>query len=397
MRPTGALHLGHLCGALANWRKLQETRDCFFFVADWHALTTEYARPLDLAEQSRETIAEWIAAGIDPAEATLFVQSDVPAHAELFTLLSMLCPLPWLERVPTYREQIEQLGELRELATYGFLGYPLLQAADILIYRAHEVPVGEDQAPHVEFARDIAKRFNYIYGAAVDSLGPTLKEYERDKKIEAKRQAFLERGDREALNAALNEIDNFKDMTEEQREKYRAWVQSRGVEILTPPVARLTPTPRLPGTDGRKMSKSYDNAVNLMEAAPFLEEKLLRMVTDPARKRRKDPGDPDKCPVFQIHKAFSDSETLAWVDSGCRSADIGCVDCKKALAKHVNECLDPIRDRRYKLKDDELSDILSVGAKKAREIAEETMVKVRQAMRISEQPKSDKFVVQQEN
>ena len=384
MRPTGALHLGHLCGALANWRELQNSRECFFFVADWHALTTEYAAPPDLAEQSRKMVADWLAAGIDPERATLFVQSQVPAHAELFAVLSSLCPLSWLEGVPTYREQLEQLGEHRELATFGFLGYPLLQAADILIYHAHEVPVGEDQAPHVEFAREIVRRFNRIYGDASPPTADTVKERELLEKIQANRRIFEERGDREALSAAARKaIDACEGLSYKKRREWIGYALEGVRQILTPPEARLTSDPRLPGVDGRKMSKSYGNTVDLQDAPDIVQTKLVRMVTDPARKRRDDKGDPDKCPAFAIHRAFSDSETVAWAADGCRSASIGCVDCKKALAENVNAELKPIQCKLDGLRDDDISDILRDGGKKAREVAEKTMADVREAMKMS--------------
>ena len=385
MRPTGALHLGHLCGALANWRKLQETRQCFFFVADWHALTTEYASPPDLAAQSRQTAAEWLAAGINPDSAVLFVQSHVPQHAELFTLLSSLCPLPWLERVPTYREQIQQLAESRDLATFGFLGYPLLQAADILIYRANEVPVGEDQAPHIEFAREIARRFNHFYGRDPQAENSALEKIPQplQKSIRDARDEYSEKGDDSALQSVLAEIQKAPKISAADRQALEGFLKSAGRQILAEPAAVLTPDCRLPGTDGRKMSKSYGNAVSFFESEKEVEAKLVRMMTDPARQRRSDSGDPEKCPAFQIHKAFSDFETVAWADSGCRSADIGCVDCKKALAKNVNAALNPIRERREKLSDDLVDDILHSGAGRAREVAEETMQDARRAMRLT--------------
>ena len=385
MRPTGALHIGHLCGALANWRALQNSpRDCFFFVADWHALTTEYANPPRLAEQSRETAASWLAAGLDPNRAALFVQSHVPEHAELFTLLAPLCPLSWLERVPTYREQMEQLGESRDLATFGFLGYPLLQAADILLYRASEVPVGEDQSPHVEFAREIVRRFNHFYGRDPEAEESALAKLPAPlrKKLSAARAAYSEKGDESALGAAQEELENFSGLSELEREILEGFLKSGGRRVLTEPDVLLTEDARLPGLDGRKMSKSYGNAIGFFEAEKEVETKLVRMVTDPARKRRDDPGDPDKCPAFQIHKAFSDSETAAWADSGCRSAKIGCVECKKALAKNVNAMLDPIRAAREKLTDDEVGDVLRDGAARAGEAARETMDAVRRAMRL---------------
>ena len=384
MRPTGALHLGHLCGALANWRELQRDRQCFFFVADWHALATEYADPPDLARLSREMVADWLAAGISPERAVLFAQSRVPEHGELFAVLANLCPLPWLERVPTYREQLRELGDQRELATFGFLGYPLLQAADILIYRAREVPVGEDQAPHVEFAREIARRFNHAYGR--DSLAEekALKKLPAQTRavVSAARSARAQTGDDSKLAAALAAIESASGLSDAERQTLRGFAKSAGREILREPAVMLAPDARLPGTDGRKMSKSYGNAVDLVDPPEVVETKLVRMVTDPARRRRDDPGDPDKCPAFAIHKAFSDSETVAWADAECRKAGIGCVDCKKALAKNVNAKLNPIRERRAAVRENDVADILSDGATRAREVANQTMAEVRSAMRL---------------
>ena len=382
MRPTGALHLGHLCGALANWRELQRDRQCFFFVADWHALATEYADPPDLARLSREMVADWLAAGISPERAVLFVQSQVPAHAELFTVLSALCPLSWLESVPTYREQIEQLGDSRELATFGFLGYPLLQTADILIYRAQEVPVGEDQTPHIEFAREIARKFNRAYGGSAPPEASTVEERKLGEKIAAIRREFGEQGgDRNTMAArVLEAIDDCPNLSHPKKTMWIGYAHEGVRRILTPPEVRLTPDPRLPGVDGRKMSKSYGNTVDLRDPPDVVETKLVRMVTDPARKRRNDPGDPDKCPAFAIHKAFSDSETVTWADAGCRSADIGCVDCKKKLAENVNAKLEPTQRKLDHLRDDDISDILADGGKRAREVTEETMADVREAM-----------------
>jgi tryptophanyl-tRNA synthetase len=316
MRPTGAAHLGHLVGAFENWVAMQDELECFYPIVDWHALTTDYANTSDLRANIRELALDFLAVGLD--RSTLFVQSHVPAHAELHLLLSMIVPLPWLERVPTYKEQIEQLRE-KDLSTYGFLGYPLLQAADILIYRADFVPVGEDQKPHVEVTREIARRFNHFYG-------PVLRE----------------------------------------------------------PDVKLTETPKLPGTDGRKMSKSYGNTINLSEDESSIREKLKTMVTDPARKRRSDPGDPAKCPVFDLHKVFSTAETQAWSAEGCRTAGIGCIECKSALADHLVARLAPIRERRlyYEKRPDEVRDIYLSGARRAREVTGETMDDVRSAVKL---------------
>jgi tryptophanyl-tRNA synthetase len=316
MRPTGAAHLGHLVGAFENWVAMQDELECFYPIVDWHALTTDYANTSELRNNIRELALDFLAVGLD--RSTLFVQSHVPAHAELHLLLSMVVPLPWLERVPTYKEQIEQLRE-KDLNTYGFLGYPLLQAADILIYRADFVPVGEDQKPHVELTREIARRFNHFYG-------PVLRE----------------------------------------------------------PDVKLTATPKLPGTDGRKMSKSYGNTINLSEDESSIRRKLKTMVTDPARKLRSDPGDPAKCPVFDLHKVFSTKETQAWAAEGCRTAGIGCIECKNALADHLVARLASIRERRlyYEKRPDEVRDIFLEGARRAREVTRETMDDVRAAVKL---------------
>jgi tryptophanyl-tRNA synthetase len=318
MRPTGALHLGHLTGALDNWVRLQDAYDCFFAIVDWHALTTDYANPGAVGENILEVATDWLAAGLDPARSALFVQSQVPEHAELHLLLSMVVPVPWLTRVPSYKEQQQQLQD-RDLSTYGFLGYPLLQTADIIVYKADAVPVGEDQAPHIELAREVVRRFNGLYGA-----------------------------------------------------------------VFPEPKTLLTETPRMPGTDGRKMSKSYGNAVFLKDDPGTVREKLRPMVTDPARKRRSDPGNPDVCPVFDLHKAFSPPETQAWSAAGCRSAGIGCLDCKARLTDHLLERLAEIHARRpeYAKRPDTVWDVLREGTRRARSVARATMEEVRAAMKI---------------
>jgi tryptophanyl-tRNA synthetase len=318
MRPTGALHLGNYLGALENWVSLQDRYECFFFIADWHSLTSDYADTSAICENAIDVATDWLAAGLDPARSTLFVQSLVPQHAELHLLLSMIVPVPWLERVPTYKEQQQQLSD-KDLSTYGFLGYPLLQTADIIIYKANAVPVGEDQAPHVEISREIVRRFNNLYG-----------------------------------------------------------------EVFPEPQTLLTEAKRIPGTDGRKMSKSYGNAIFLKDDPETVRQKLRPMVTDPARQRRTDPGDPDKCPVFDLHRAFSPAGTREWAAAGCRSAGIGCLDCKARLADHMLERLAGVHARRPELakRPDTVWDILVEGSKKAREVAEATMEDVRGAMKI---------------
>jgi tryptophanyl-tRNA synthetase len=317
-RPTGPLHIGHLVGALENWVRMQATHECFFAIADWHALTSEYEDPSRIREYTLEMAADWIAAGIDPERSTLFVQSHVPEHAELHLLLSMIVPIGWLERVPTYKEQQEQVSH-RDLANYGFLGYPVLQAADILVYRAGFVPVGEDQLAHLELCREIARRFNGLYGP-----------------------------------------------------------------VFPEPQGLTTRVPRLPGTDGRKMSKSYGNAINLADDAESIRRKILTMVTDPARKRRTDPGNPDVCPVFDFHRAFSDEATRARVDAGCRSAGIGCIDCKTMLLQHLEPALAPFQERRREIlaHRGRVREVLAEGARRARAEAGATMRLVREAMKI---------------
>ncbi len=318
MRPTGPLHLGHLTGALDNWVRLQDSYDCFYSVVDWHALTTNYADPADIRENVLEVACDWLAVGLDPQRSALFVQSWVPEHAELHLLLSMIVPVPWLERVPSYKEQQQQLSD-RDLSTYGFLGYPLLQTADIVIYKADAVPVGEDQAPHVELTREVVRRFNNLYGP-----------------------------------------------------------------VFPEPKTLLTETPRTPGTDGRKMSKSYGNAIYLKDDPETVRQKLKPMVTDERRKRRTDPGVPEECPVFDLHKAFSSAETREWAAAGCRTAGIGCLDCKGRLTGHVLERLAGIHQRRaeYAARPDTVWDVLREGSRRARAVAQATMEEVRGALRI---------------
>lgn len=387
MRPTGGLHIGHLRGALQNWRRLQDDgEECFFFVADWHALTTDYASPEDLSERARTMVSAWVASGIDPAKAIVFRQSDVPAHAELCALLSMLCPLSWLEHLPTYKEQKAQMQ--RDLETLGFLSYPLLQSADIMIYAADGVPVGEDQLPHIEFAREIARRFNRLYGQT-DSFQQkrahtgTAIGKDADKSLRARRNAYIEKGDAESLQNGLRDIEELK-IAETEKAVLRDDLLYGGEEILRPPQAYLTATPKLPGTDGRKMSKSYGNAVELFDTPDIVNKKIARMTTDPARKRRADPGEPANCPVWKLHEAFSDEETQTWAAAGCRSADIGCLDCKKRLCEFINAELSPILDRRAEAEKPGAAEaILADGAKRARLAADQTMQAVRRAMRVA--------------
>jgi len=322
MRPTGKLHLGHFKGVLENWLQLQSDNQCYFFAADWHALTTDYANPEIVKNTIWEMLLDWLAVGIDPEKATIFIQSEVPEHAELHLLFSFMTPLPWLERVPTYKDQIEQLRE-KDLGTYGFLGYPLLQSADILIYMADAVPVGEDQVPHIELTREVARRFNFLYRKPEQPLFPE-------------------------------------------------------------PKALLMPASKLPGLDGRKMSKSYGNTIEISEEWATTEKKVKTMPTDPARVKRTDPGNPEKCPVWDFHKVYSTEEERAWVKEGCTTAGIGCIECKTCMLKHLEEELQPIRDRRIELARnmDDVRDIVKAGNEKARHAASRTMEKVRKTLKM---------------
>jgi len=386
MRPTGALHIGHYHGALKNWVRLQDEHPCFFFVADWHALTTHYETPEVLAASVWDMVIDWFAAGLDPKKATVFIQSRVPEHAELFLLLSMATPLGWLERVPTYKDQIEKIKE-RDLATYGFLGYPLMQAADILIYRATMVPVGEDQVPHIEMTREIARRFNSLFGrepgfedkakAAVKKLGS------RNAKLyEELRTSFQQRGDTEALEQARALLAQAQSLSMEDRERALGHLEGSGRVILVEPAAKLTETPKLPGLDGQKMSKSYGNMILMREEPKALTEKIRRMTTDPARVRRTDPGEPERCPVWQLHKVYSSAETQSWAANGCRTAGIGCLDCKQPVIDAMLTEQQPWRERAQPFIDDPalLRAIVDEGCDKARSAARETMRDVRDAM-----------------
>ncbi len=386
MRPTGSLHLGHFHGALKNWVKLQSEYPCFFFVADWHALTTHYDTPEVIEEHVWDMVIDWLAAGIDPARATLFIQSRVPEHAELHTLLSMITPLGWLERVPSYKDQQEKLAE-RDLATYGFLGYPLLQSADILMYRAAWVPVGEDQVPHVELTREVARRFNHLFGrepgfeekakAAVKKLGS-----KKGRLYVELRTRYQEQGDEGALQAARALLNEQQNLSMGDRERLFGYLEGGGRMILVEPRALLTDSSKLPGLDGQKMSKSYNNTITLREDAATVTKKLRTMPTDPARVKRNDPGDPEKCPVWQLHLVYSDDATRAWVQQGCRSAGIGCLECKQPLIQSILAEQAPMRERAQRYLDDPtlVRSIIADGCEKARALAAETMREVREAM-----------------
>ncbi|CAJ0808293.1 tryptophan--tRNA ligase [Ralstonia wenshanensis] len=386
MRPTGALHLGHYHGVLKNWVRLQAEYPCFFFVADWHALTTHYESPEVIAESVWEMLIDWLAAGVDPTQATLFIQSRVPEHAELFLLLSMGTPLGWLERVPTYKDQIEKLKE-KDLSTYGFLGYPLLQAADILIYRAGFVPVGEDQVPHVEMTREVARRFNYLYGR---EPGFEEKALEAAKKLGGKRAklylelrtAYQERGEDEALEQARALLAESQSLSMGDRERLFGYLEGARKIILPEPQVLLTEASRMPGLDGQKMSKSYGNTIRMREDKETVEKKVRTMPTDPARVRRTDPGDPDKCPVWQLHQVYSDTDTKEWVQKGCRSAGIGCLECKQPVIEGILREQQPMLERAQKYMDDPslLRAIIADGCDNARKVTQETMREVREAM-----------------
>jgi len=386
MRPTGRLHLGHYHGVLKNWLRLQNEYQCLFFVADWHALTTHYDTPQVIDENVRDMVVDWLAAGVDPAQATLFVQSRVIEHAELHLLLSMMTPLGWLERVPTYKDQQEKLSE-KDLSTYGFLGYPLLQSADILIYRANLVPVGEDQVPHIEFTREICRRFNHLYGrepgfedkarAAVKKLGT-----KKARVYEECRTAYQEKGDDEALESAKALLNDAQNLSMNDRERLFGYLEGSGKMILAEPEALLTEASKMPGLDGQKMSKSYGNTIALREDPDTVTKKIRTMPTDPARVRRTDPGTPEKCPVWQFHQVYSDDSVRQWVTAGCTSAGIGCLECKQPVIDAVLAELAPIRERAQYYEDnpDQVRNILADGCEKAQELARDTMRDVREAM-----------------
>jgi tryptophanyl-tRNA synthetase len=386
MRPTGALHLGHYHGALKNWVRLQSEYPCLFFVADWHALTTHYDSPDVIGNNIWEMVIDWLAAGVDPQQSTLFIQSRVPEHAELHLLLSMCTPLGWLERVPTYKDQQEKLSD-RDLATYGFLGYPLLQAADILMYRAAWVPVGEDQVPHIELTREVARRFNHLFGRepgfedkareAVRRLGS-----KRARLYDELRKRFQEQGDEEALRQGRELLEQSANLSMGDRERLFGFLEGSRKIILSEPQALLTEASRMPGIDGQKMSKSYGNAIAMREEPDEVRRKIRTMPTDPARVRRTDPGDPGRCPVWQLHAVYSDDATRQWVQTGCTTAGIGCLDCKQPVIDAVLKEQEIFRERAQPYLDDPslLRNIVSDGCERARKDAEATMRDVREAM-----------------
>jgi tryptophanyl-tRNA synthetase len=389
MRPTGRLHLGHYHGVLKNWVKLQHEYECFFFVADWHALTTDYEHAQNIQQHTFDTVVDWLAAGVNPGAATVFVQSKVPEHAELHLLLSMITPVSWLERVPSYKDQQAKLND-RDLATYGFLGYPLLQSADILIYRAGKVPVGADQVAHVELTREVARRFNHIYGrepgfeelaeAAVAKMGKKNARLYRELQ-----RRYLEQGDGEALERARALLADQQNLSIGDRERLFGYLEGGGRIILPEPQALLTREAKVPGLDGEKMSKSYRNTINLREEPALVDQKIRTMKTDPARVRRTDPGNPDVCPVYDLHRIYSSEEVLAWSGAGCRSAGIGCLECKQPVIDAINAEQSVIRERAQQFEQDPalVQSILLEGAEKARDAARATLDEVRAAIGIS--------------
>ncbi|MCB6185352.1 tryptophan--tRNA ligase [Leeia sp. TBRC 13508] len=386
MRPTGSLHLGHYHGVLKNWVKLQSEHECFFMVADWHALTTNYDNVQIIENSVWDMVIDWLAAGVDPSQATVFIQSRVPEHAELHLLLSMITPNGWLERMPTYKDQMEKLSH-KDLNTYGFLGYPLLQSADILVYRGNMVPVGEDQVPHIEFTREIARRFNHLYGkepgyqekaeAAIKKLGG-----KKGKLYDELRTRYQQDGDAEALEAGRALLEDAQNLSIGDRERLYGYLEGGGKMILPESQPLLTEASRMPGLDGQKMSKSYQNTITLREDADSVAKKVKQMPTDPARVRRTDAGNPDKCPVWKLHEVYSSDDVKTWVKAGCTSAGIGCIECKQPVIEGVLAEQKPMQERAQMYMDDPtlVRNIIAEGCEKAREVARETMKDVREAM-----------------
>ena len=386
MRPTGRMHIGHYHGALKNWVRLQQEYECLYFAADWHALTTHYEEPEVIAQTVWDMLIDWLAAGLDPNRSTIFIQSRVPEHAELHLLLGMMTPVGWLERVPTYKDQQQKLAD-RDLSTYGFLGYPLMQGADILIYRANLVPVGEDQVSHLELVRELARRFNFIYGrepgfeekaqAAVKKLGAR-----KAKRYDALRTAFQEQGDEQALVAARELLEDTQNLSLGDRERLFGYLEGARRVILPEPQPLLTETPKVPGLDGQKMSKSYGNAIFMREDPAEVTRKVRTMQTDPARVRRTDPGNPEKCPVWPLHQIYSDDAIRQWVWQGCTTAGIGCLECKQPVIDGIIKEQAPIIERAQRYLDDPqlVRNIVADGCERARNLAEETMRDVREAM-----------------
>ena len=386
MRPTGSLHLGHYHGVLKNWINLQHEYECFFFVADWHALTTNYEDTSPISASASQMVVDWLSVGINPGEATLFVQSRVPEHAELHLLLSMITPVSWLERVPSYKDQQDKLKE-KDLSTYGFLGYPLLQTADILIYKAGYVPVGEDQVAHIEMSREVARRFNYIYGRDAD-YGEKAEEAARkmgkkNAKLYSKiRKDYQENGKVEALEKGRALLESQQNISVGDKERLLGYIEGGGKVILPEPQSLLTQDSKMPGLDGEKMSKSYNNTISLREEPDSVEQKLKTMPTDPARVRRADPGNPSKCPVWKLHNVYSSDDVKSWAIEGCKSASIGCVDCKGPLIDSVLKEQQPVRERalEYLSNPESIQAVIDEGSERAREVARDTLEEVKDAM-----------------
>ena len=388
MRPTGRLHLGHYHGVLKNWLKLQNEYDSYFFVADYHAFTTHYADKIDLETNVMEMVVDWLATGVNPNTATIFVQSKVPEHAELHLLLSMSTPLSWLERVPSYKDQQLKL-KTKDLATYGFLGYPLLQSADILMYKANLVPVGEDQVAHIELTREVARRFNHIYGREADfeekseaAIGKMGKK--QAKLFRSLRKSYQETGDDEALIKAQALLQEQQNITLGDRVRLAGYIEGVGKIILPEPESLLTKASKMPGLDGQKMSKSYNNTISLRDTKQQIETKIKRMPTDPARIKLTDAGNPEKCPVWQLHKVYSEQQTCDWVVDGCTQAKMGCVECKQPVIDTVQAQLMPMQERiaKYQADPDLIKQIIHEGSQKARSVAKQTIAEVREAMGI---------------
>ena len=389
MRPTGQMHLGHYHGVLKNWIELQNEYDSYYFVADWHAFTTHYSDNIDLESNVSNMVVDWLATGINPNTSTIFVQSKVPEHAELHLLLSMSTPISWLERVPSFKDQQEKL-KTKDLSTYGFLGYPLLQSADILIYKAGLVPVGEDQVAHVEFTREVARRFNYVYGresgfeekaeSAVNKMGK-----KQAKLYRQLRKAYQETGDDESLVKAKALLGERKNITLGDRERLLGYIEGLGKIILIEPEALLTKASKMPGLDGQKMSKSYENMISLRDEPEVITQKIKKMPTDPARIKLSDPGDPNKCPVWQMHQIYSPKDTLDWVVEGCTKAKIGCIECKGPVIDSVISELGPIQERiaKYQSNPNLIQEIIFDGSERARSVAKNTLEEVRDAMGIT--------------
>ena len=389
MRASGRLHLGHYYGVLNNWVELQHEYECYFFVADWHGLTTNYENPQIIEDSIWDMVIDWLASGVNPGSATLFIQSKVPEHAELHLLLSMITPLGWLERVPTFKDQQEKLKE-KDLATYGFLGYPLLQSADILMYKAGLVPVGEDQVVHVELTREIARRFNHLYGREVgfeEKADAAVKKMGRKnaKLYDSLRKRYQEQGDTEALDTGRALLDAQHNLSVGDKERLFGYLEGGGKIILPEPQPLLTEMAKVPGLDGQKMSKSYGNTIFLREEPESVEKKLKTMPTDPARVRRTDPGDPEKCPVWQFHQLYATQDQKEWVREGCTTAGIGCIECKQPVIDSVLKMQQPIHERAKEYEEDPklVRSIIAEGNERARDVARDTMEEVRQCMSLS--------------